>query len=120
MKSSTVALLVVAALAPVLAGCDNGGKPAAAPAPAAPLAATPPAAAPSAATPPAAAPAAAPKAAYPLTTCVVSGDTLGKMGDPVVIVRDGVEIHLCCNDCIKEIDKDPKKYESMVTAAAKK
>jgi hypothetical protein len=100
-------VLVVLAAASILAGCESKTPVVA---PAAPPVVAPPAAAP-------VAPAA--KSTYPLATCVVSGEKLGGMGDPVVIVRDGVEIHLCCNDCIKEVDKDPKKYVSMVTGAKK-
>ena len=116
MKIPAVAILVAAVLAALaLAGCgaketvvikvDTSATPV-----------VPPAAAPAAAP---AAPPAAPKGAYPLTTCVVSGEKLGEMGDPVVVTRDGVEIHLCCKNCIKELDADPKKFEAMVTAAKK-
>ena len=105
MSLRLVSLVVVAAL---LVGC---GQEAVVTGPSPPVA--PPAK-------PPAAPGASPAAAYPLDTCVISGDTLGKMGDPVVVTREGVEIHLCCGDCIKELDKDPKKYAGMVKAAMRK
>jgi len=51
----------------------------------------------------------APKA-YPLDTCVVSGEKLGEMGDPYVFTHDGQEIKLCCKSCLKKFEKDPDKY----------
>lgn len=47
---------------------------------------------------------------YPLTTCVVSGDKLGEMGDPVVYTHEGREIRFCCKSCIKDFEKNPDKY----------
>ena len=47
---------------------------------------------------------------YPLKTCIVSGDNLGEMGDPVVFTHKGQEIKLCCKPCKKDFDKDPAKY----------
>jgi hypothetical protein len=59
---------------------------------------------------------------YPasLKTCVVSGDTLGEMGKPVIIVKDGQEVKLCCKDCIKDFNKDPQKYLKMIQEKSKK
>jgi YHS domain-containing protein len=48
--------------------------------------------------------------AYPLTTCVVSGEKLGEMGPPVVINHEGTEVSFCCNGCIKKFNADPAKY----------
>ena len=48
--------------------------------------------------------------AYPLTTCVVSGEALGSMGDPVVKERDGVTVKFCCENCLPEFEKDPETY----------
>ena len=64
---------------------------------------------------------AAPAAAkpYPLTVCIVSGEPLGGMGKPVVVVRDGQEVKFCCRGCIKDFDKDPAKFLSKITAADK-
>lgn len=46
------------------------------------------------------------KAAYPLATCPISGEKLGdKSVDKVVGTR---LVRVCCNDCVKEIDKDSK------------
>ncbi len=59
---------------------------------------------------------------YPanLKTCVVSGDTLGEMGKPVVIIKDGQEVKLCCKDCIKDFNKDPQKYLKIIRDHEKK
>lgn len=48
--------------------------------------------------------------AYPLTTCVVSGEKLDAMGDPFVFTHEGQEIKLCCKSCKKKFDKDPATY----------
>ncbi len=62
---------------------------------------------------PAPAPAAADQAKakpYALKTCIVSGEALGGMGDPVVQIHDGQEVKFCCKGCVKKFDKDPAKY----------
>ena len=53
---------------------------------------------------------------YPLTTCVVSGEKLGAMGDPVVFVHNGQEIKLCCKNCRADFDKDPGKFMAKLAA----
>ena len=53
---------------------------------------------------------------YPLTTCVVSGEKLGDMGDPVVIQYEGREVRFCCKHCIPKFKKDPAKYLSKLDA----
>ncbi len=57
-------------------------------------------------------PAAAKDTAYPLKTCLVSGNTLGSMGDPVTKAYNGQQIKLCCKPCIKKFDANPAKYLS--------
>ena len=54
---------------------------------------------------------------YPLTTCLVSGESLtgGDMGDPVSLVHDGQEFKFCCKMCIGKFNKDPQKYHDMLT-----
>ncbi len=47
---------------------------------------------------------------YPLQTCVVSGDKLGEMGPPVVLVYNGQEMKFCCKNCVKDFQKEPSKY----------
>ena len=47
---------------------------------------------------------------YPLETCIVSGEKLGSMGEPVTYVYEGQEIRFCCAGCIPRFEKDPEKY----------
>jgi YHS domain-containing protein len=49
-------------------------------------------------------------APYPLTTCLVSGEPLGEMGDPITVDFRGQKIQLCCPHCEEALNKDPKKY----------
>ena len=53
---------------------------------------------------------------YPLDTCVVSGEKLGSMGDPVVFVHAGQEIKLCCKNCRADFDKEPAKFLAKLAA----
>lgn len=46
----------------------------------------------------------------PVTTCVVSGEKLGEMGNPVIFQYEGQEIRLCCERCKERFDKNPAKY----------
>jgi YHS domain-containing protein len=55
-----------------------------------------------------------------LTTCPVSGDKLGEMGDPYVFVYKGQEVKLCCPNCKKDFEKDPAKYLKKIQDAAAK
>ena len=57
-------------------------------------------------------------AAYPLTTCVVSGDKLGAMNSPVVINYHGTEVRFCCHDCVESFKANPDKYLAKLKAAA--
>ena len=54
-----------------------------------------------------------------LKTCPVSGEKLGEMAPPTVIIYKGQEVKLCCPDCKKDFDKDPEKYIKMIRAADK-
>ncbi|HTJ78315.1 MAG TPA: hypothetical protein VL357_04910 [Rariglobus sp.] len=65
------------------------------------------------------------KAAYPLDTCVVSGEPLtdGDMGPPVDFVykQEGKPdrlVRFCCNMCVKKFKKDPAKYLKAIDDAA--
>ena len=58
--------------------------------------------------------------AYPLTTCVISGEKLGGMGKPFKVTHDGTEVQLCCKSCLKDFKADPAKYVKMVKDAAPK
>ena len=57
---------------------------------------------------------------YPLTTCVVSDEKLGEMGDPVIFNYEGREVRFCCKDCKKDFVKDPAKYLKILDDAAAK
>ena len=54
--------------------------------------------------------AAEPTADYPLTTCVVSGEELGGMGEPVVYDYKGATVKFCCKSCIPKFEKDPETF----------
>ncbi|MCB9848416.1 MAG: hypothetical protein H6814_08390 [Phycisphaeraceae bacterium] len=47
---------------------------------------------------------------YTLTTCPVSGEELGGMGDAVVKVYDGREVRFCCAMCVPKFEKDEQAY----------
>ena len=48
---------------------------------------------------------------YPLKICLVSGEKLGgDMGKPVTLVYKGQEMKFCCKECVKDFNKDPKKW----------
>ncbi|CAN5155967.1 hypothetical protein BH23VER1_BH23VER1_22680 [soil metagenome] len=47
---------------------------------------------------------------YPLDVCIVSGEALGSMGDPIVITHEGREIKFCCDQCLPDFNEDPEKY----------
>lgn len=49
-------------------------------------------------------------AAYPLSTCIVSGEKLGEMGEPVVSQHESREIKLCCKSCAPKFKADPAGY----------
>jgi hypothetical protein len=53
-------------------------------------------------------PAAAVGGAYPLKTCVVSGEDLGDK--PYVFTHNGQTVKLCCKDCLAKFDAEPDKY----------
>jgi len=57
---------------------------------------------------------------YTLKTCMVSGDKLGEMGKPYVFTNGNHEIKLCCKDCLKDFNKDPKKYVKKIEEAEAK
>lgn len=43
---------------------------------------------------------------YPLTTCPISGEKLGSMGDPIVKKYDEREVRYCCDGCPEAFEKD--------------
>jgi hypothetical protein len=58
-------------------------------------------------------------AAYPLKTCVVTGEKLGGMGDAVNYIYNDRLVKFCCKGCIKKFEADPAKYLALIDAAAK-
>lgn len=54
---------------------------------------------------------------YKAKTCLISGEELGGHGDPYVFIHEGQEVKLCCKACIKDFNKDPKKWMKKVSAA---
>lgn len=44
---------------------------------------------------------------YPLDTCLIGGEKLGSMGDPVEIVIANRLVRFCCSGCIEEFNKNP-------------
>ena len=59
-------------------------------------------------------------APYPLDNCIVSGEKLGVMGEPVVFAYKGQEIKFCCPNCKPKFLQDPDGYLKKIQAAAKK
>ena len=66
---------------------------------------------------------------YPMEVCVVSGEKLGEMGEPIDYLYtqkvDGTDqtrlVRFCCKGCVKSFKKDPAKYlKQLDEAAAKK
>ncbi len=53
---------------------------------------------------------------YPADHCVMSGNKLGTMGEPVNYIFANRLIRFCCTDCIKSFRKDPLKYTAMLDA----
>ena len=54
---------------------------------------------------------------YPLTTCIVSGEKLGEMGEAYVFTHAGQEVKLCCKNCLKKFNADPAKYMKTIAEA---
>ena len=53
---------------------------------------------------------------HPLDVCVVSGEKLGGMGDPVVIQHEGREVRFCCAVCVPKFKAEPAKYLAKLDA----
>ena len=54
---------------------------------------------------------------YPIDYCLISGEKLGTMGDPVVYNHKGREIQFCCPACIKTFKKDPAPFLAQLDQA---
>lgn len=51
---------------------------------------------------------------YPLTTCIVTDNALGSMGDIITTRHGNQEIKFCCKPCVKKFDANPQKYLNKV------
>jgi YHS domain-containing protein len=60
------------------------------------------------------------KAEYPLTTCMVSEQKLGSMGEPVDLVVGNRLVRFCCAGCPGAFYKEPAKYLARLEEAWKK
>lgn len=58
--------------------------------------------------------------AYPLDTCVVSGEKLGSMGEPVEIVIGHRLIRLCCDGCVEKLEAKPATHLKTIDEAWEK
>ena len=58
-------------------------------------------------------------ASYPLETCLVSGEALGSMGDPINELHGTRLVRFCCKSCPKTFKKNPEKYLAKLDAAQK-
>lgn len=56
---------------------------------------------------------------YPLTTCPVSGEELGGMGEPTEAVIAGRLFRFCCSMCEPKVRANPAKYIAELDAARK-
>ena len=55
---------------------------------------------------------------YPLDYCIISGEELGSMGDPVIKEYNGRTVKFCCNRCVKTFESDPAMYFAKIDSAA--
>lgn len=58
---------------------------------------------------------------YPLKTCVVTDEEIGKDPDmkPHTFTYKGQEVKLCCKGCLKDFEKEPAKYMKKIADAQK-
>lgn len=58
---------------------------------------------------------------YPLDFCLISGDKFaGSEMTPHEFVYKGQTIKLCCKNCLKDFNKDPKKQMARLATEVKK
>jgi len=57
-------------------------------------------------------------ASYPMDTCVVSGDKLSSVDQPINHVVGHRLVRLCCKGCVKDLSAAPGKYLAILDAAA--
>ncbi len=51
---------------------------------------------------------------YTSNKCVVSGNKLGSMGDPVTKVFGNQEVKFCCKPCVAKYEKNPAKFAANI------
>lgn len=56
--------------------------------------------------------------AYPLDYCIVSGEKLGSMGDPIVKTYNGREVKFCCQMCVPDFESNVAMYLAKIDSAA--
>lgn len=61
---------------------------------------------------------AAEAAVYPIDWCIVSGEKLGSMGDPVVHTYNGKTVQFCCKRCVDIFEKAPDAFIAKLDSAA--
>lgn len=54
---------------------------------------------------------------FPLANCPVSGEPLGTMGDPILVMHEGREIRLCCKGCVEDFNANAEEYLKEIDAA---
>lgn len=54
---------------------------------------------------------------YPLTTCIVSDEPLGSMGEPIVRVHEGQQVKFCCAGCVESFNAEPATFLAKLTAS---
>ena len=54
---------------------------------------------------------------YTLSTCPVSGQALGSMGDPVIETISGREVRFCCAGCVGPYREKTDEYDEKISAA---
>lgn len=55
---------------------------------------------------------------YPLKKCVISGEELGGMGEPVQLMLDGTLVQLCCKSCVAKAKANSAAMVQKVATAA--
>ena len=51
---------------------------------------------------------------YPLDTCLVTGNELGSMGDPITRVYGEQVVKFCCSPCVGEFEGDPQRFLALM------
>lgn len=57
---------------------------------------------------------------YPLTTCLVTDNDLGSMGEETTLIYEGQTLKFCCKPCEAKFLKNPEKYLVKLPAPAPK